>query len=713
MKQVSQRIRDGRIEVLDVPTPALTADGVLVDIRASLLSAGTERTKVETARLTLAGKARARPDQVHQVLAKARRDGVRQTLDAVKSRLDQPEALGYSAAGVVVEVGSRVAELRPGDRVACGGGGYAVHAEFDCVPGNLCVALPADVDFRAGAFTTVGSIALHGVRQADVRLGERVAVIGLGLVGQLTSQLLVSAGCRVVGVDLSQALVDKAVEMGTVTAGWARDALGPELPSSARECDAVVITAGTRSDDPVQLAAQLCRDRGRVVIVGDVGMSLPRPAYYGKELEIRLSRSYGPGRYDRHYEERGLDYPIGYVRWTERRNMAAFVDFIAAGKIDVLGLISSSVPVEEAAAAYDQLASPGASPLGIVLTYSSGSGQAPLRGASAGHRLKPVATPKRLSVVGAGSFATRVLIPAFKQAGFELDCVASASGLSARGAAEEFGFKHAVSPSAAVSAEESGSVVIATRHSSHASLAEAALRAGKAVFVEKPPCLTEDELGQLRRARFETGGLLVAGFNRRHAPLAEALRQYVAAGDGPMEILCRVNAGPLAADHWLNDADDGGGRLIGEGCHFVDLVCWLNGAVPETVTCMMEPEHGLPLSSAQRFVVTLSFADGSLASITYGAAGASGVGKEYLEVHANGRSAILDDFRSLALCTGRRHHRKRGRGDKGHAAQVRHFADVIDGARAPSAPDPLNSMAVTLAALRSAQTGRVVTPNWE
>ncbi|MGH2979116.1 MAG: zinc-dependent alcohol dehydrogenase, partial [Solirubrobacterales bacterium] len=369
MKQVAQRLRDGRVEVLEVPEPALTPDGVLVDVRASLLSAGTERSKVETGRKSLVGKARERPDQVRQVVDKARRDGVRATVDAVRTRLDQPAPLGYSATGVVLSVGARVRDLAPGDRVACGGGGYAVHAEVVHVPGNLCVRLPDGVAFEQGAFATVASVALHGVRQADVRLGERVAVIGLGLVGQLACQMLRAAGCEVLGIDLSEEVVDHAREVGAVDHAVTRKRLEPEVLPEAGRCDAVLITAATPSDDPVELAAELCRDRGRVVVVGDVGMNVPRAPYYEKELELRISRSYGPGRYDRSYEERGLDYPIGYVRWTERRNMEAFVHMLEAGKLDVTGLVNERVRIDDAPAAYRGLIEKRGSPLGILLLY--------------------------------------------------------------------------------------------------------------------------------------------------------------------------------------------------------------------------------------------------------------------------------------------------------------------------------------------------------
>lgn len=711
MKQVTQRLRDGRIEVVDVPSPQLAPGGVLVDVRASLLSAGTERTKVATGRQSLIGKARARPDQVRKVIEKAQRDGLQETIASVRAQLDQPLAIGYSTSGVVTSVGAGVRGLAVGDRVACGGGDHAVHAEVNAVPTNLCVPLPPGVSFEEGCFATVGSIALHGVRQTDVRLGERVAVIGLGLVGQLAAQLLHAAGCTVVGIDLDPGLVDTARTLGAIDVGFPREALGNgEPPDGARDCDAVLIAAATRSADPVELAARLCRDRGRVVVVGDVSIDLPRAAYYERELELRLSRSYGPGRYDRAYEEQGLDYPIGYVRWTERRNMAAFLELVAEGKVDVRGLTAELIPVEEAGRAYDRLLASTRSPLGIVLRYpDEPTAEAP--------SLPPPSTtpdasgsPTSVALLGAGSFATRILVPALKSAGFSLVTVASANGLSARAAADRFGFGRAATVDEAIADPACGLAVIASRHDSHAALALAALAASKHVFVEKPPCLTTGELGLLRAAEARSGRTLAVGFNRRHAPLAQSLRAHVSGRGFPIELLIRVNAGRLDADHWLNDPELGGGRLLGEGCHFVDLACWLVGAMPAGVRCTMRAPDGSPLAAAQTFAVTLDFADGSVATILYGSGGAPGLGKEYVEAHAGGRSGVLDDFRSLVLYEGRRKRRQKGRQDKGHAAQLVALRRSIEGAGDvdASTPGPLGSMAVTLAALRSAQTGRSI-----
>ena len=711
MKQVVQRLRDGQIEVLDVPRPELTPHGVLVDVRASLLSAGTERSKVETGRESLLGKARSRPDQVQQVLEKARRDGIRETVDAVRSRLDAWDGLGYSTAGTVLEVGSRVRDLAAGDRVACGGGGFAVHAEVNYVPGNLCVRIPEGVSFEEGAFATVGSIALHGVRQADVRVGERVAVIGLGLIGQLAGQILRASGCAVQGVDLRTDLIERAQELGAVDGGFQPDALsGDTLPAEIAGCDAVLITAATKSSDPVRLAAHLARDRGRVVVVGDVGMELPRPPYYDKELELRLSRSYGPGRYDPEYEERGLDYPLGYVRWTEQRNMAALLDLVAARRIDVGALIDERVLIDDATEAYERLlGKDGKTPLGIVLEY----GEAEQPAAAPAPRPTPgqaTGDPGHAGVIGAGSFAQRVLIPGLRRAGFALDAVASASGVSARSAADRLGFGRAAGADEVVADPDLGLVAVATRHSTHAALARDALGAGKAVFVEKPPCILPEDLPLLRAAREASGRPLAVGFNRRHAPLARKLRSHLADRAGPVEVVYRVSAGTLPPDHWINDLEEGGGRLLGEGCHFVDFACWVIGALPERVSCTMRADPGRPLASAQRFSVGLEFPDGSLATIAYLAAGAPGVAKEYVEAHGGGRSAILDDFRSLTLY-GERKQRTRARSqDKGHDAQFRHLRELVAGEAQAEGPDPLDTMAVTFAALRSAESGKAAAP---
>jgi predicted dehydrogenase/threonine dehydrogenase-like Zn-dependent dehydrogenase len=699
MQQVTQRLRDGKIEVMEVPPPAVAPEGVLVDVRASLLSAGTERSTVEAARRGLIGKARARPEQARQVLEKARQDGVKAALDAVRTRLDQPSPLGYSSAGVVLAAGALVSDLRPGDRVACAGSGYAVHAALNYVPANLCARLPDTVSFESGAFGTVGSIALHGVRQAEPQIGERVAVIGLGLVGQLACRLLTVAGCSVVGIDVVPELVQRAMSSGA-THGYLRAELDPnELPLGVRDCDAIIITAATASDDPVKLAGALARDRARVTVIGDVGMELPRTSYYGKELDLRLSRSYGPGRYDSAYEEHGLDYPIGYVRWTERRNLAAFVSLIGDGRLSVEDLITARIPVEEAPVAYDQLVDAERTPLGLVLTYSPTAPPVPIREVAGTPRSRSTAPAPAVGVIGAGSFSQRVLIPGLRNAGFTLSMVASASGLSASGAAERFGFARAATPDEVLAASDLDVVCVASRHGSHAEYAAQALERDRAVFVEKPPALSWEQLERLREA--SRGRILHVGFNRRFAPLAVAMREHVVSAEQPIELLYRIAAGRLPADHWLNDPLDGGGRLLGEGCHFVDFACWFIGGLPTAVSASV-PRSERRLAVAQRFAITLAFENDSIATILYGSESASAVGKELVEAHCAGRSAVLDDYRRLEIkgrgrsrVTRDRHH------DKGHRAQLVALRRALDGIKV-AGPNPLDTMAITLQALDAA-----------
>ena len=709
MKQVSRRLHDGRIDVVDVPTPAYGPHDVLVELRASLLSAGTERSKLESGRSNLLQKARQRPDQVRQVMDAVQRDGLGETVPLVRARLRQPTSIGYSAAGEVRAVGALVADLRPGDRVACGGEGFAAHAELDVIPGNLCSRIPDDVSFSEAAFATVGAIALHGVRQADTRVGERVAVIGAGLVGQLSAQILRASGCTVVAIDLDRALLERAATAGYVDYQFARSELeGISLPEAAAECDAVLITAATSSDDPVALAARLSRDRGRVVIVGDVGLTLQRAAYFEKELELRISRSYGPGRYDRDYEERGLDYPIGYVRWTERRNQRAVLELIRTGRIDVAGLLHSTFPVERAEEAYEVLMSTDASPLGLLLEYGTTTADLEVEEPPVAGSHRPPADPRAVGIVGAGNFAQRTVIPGLQAADFRIVAIASGHGLSARFASKGIQGARAVDVDEMLSDPEIGLGVICTRHDTHAALAEALLGAGKPVFVEKPPALDQASLARLAAARDRHHAELWVGFNRRHAPLIRTLRASVDSKGRPWEVLVRVNAGILPADHWLNDPVQGGGRLLGEGCHFVDLVSWIVGALPIAVTCSMLPDVGMALQAAQRFTVVLEYADGSVATILYGNSGAPGASKELIEAHCGGRTATLDNFRRLTVTVGRKHRIERSRRqDRGHHAQFQALRAAIEG-KPHDDLDPLSTMSATLEALRSAEQGRKI-----
>ena len=709
MKQVAQRMKDGELRVVDVPVPELDDWKVLVRTEASLVSAGTERAKVEVARDSLLGKARRRPDQVQQVVEKVRTEGLGATVAAVRSRLEALSPLGYCAAGRVERVGRRVHDVRPGELVACGGED-AGHAEVLAVPGNLCVPVPTGVSPVDATFTTLGSIALHGFRQADVKLGERVAVVGLGLVGQLTARIAHAAGCEVMGIDLEQWRLEAAERAGVLHVSRTRARVASE---DLGTCDAVLVTAAaTGTNDPVSLATDLARERGRIVVVGDVLLELDRRRLYAKELELRLARSYGPGRYDHEYEERGLDYPIGYVRWTERRNMGEFLRLLAEGRVRVTDLITHRFSIDEADRAIDVLTRGDERSFGIVITYDPPDEvrvDAATPSPVARSRFQP---GPNVGFIGAGSFARRHLIPLAKRHGLVLDRVVTASGLSATSAAEQFGFRRgACSLEELLDDESIGGIVVATRHDMHAAHALSALRRGKAVLVEKPLCLTEAELAELtgELASADAPPLLV-GFNRRFAPLTEALRAHLSGAQGATNAIVRVNAGQLPADHWLNDPAVGGGRLLGEGCHFLDLLVHLVGERPLAVAASARHRAGEPLQSAQDFSVSVTFADGSLGTLLYGTAGATSLGKEFVEAHRAGRSGRIEDFRALRLWGDGRSRERRSRGqDKGHSEEMRTFARVVRGEMTPpTVAGYLTSTALSLAALRSLETGSEV-----
>lgn len=742
MKQVLQDFRTGQVVVTEVPVPRAEAGGVLVRNRASLVSAGTERMMMSFGQKSLLQKAHARPDLVARTLDMARREGVLAAFDAVQGRLQRPVELGYSCAGRVIEVGQGVAGTKVGDAVACAGAGYAVHAEIVCVPENLTVALPEGMDLESAAFTTLGAVALQGVRLAEARLGEIVAVIGLGLVGQLAVQILRAAGCLVLGMDVLPERAELARRLGVdrVSTSPQEFVATCEELSAGRGVDAVLIAAGTQSNEPVELAGEVAREKGIVVAVGAVGMTIPRQIYYEKELTFRVSRSYGPGRYDPEYEEKGHDYPYAYVRWTERRNMRAFARLLADGRVDVQPLITHRLPVEEAARAYELVTGETGEPsLGIVLTYpqapdlrrkvvlvsdvEAASSPAGVRRATS--RLSRV----RLGVVGAGSFANTTLLPVMSGIPeLELVAVASRGGLSARAAADRFGAAYCTSDMQDILDDDSiHAVAILTRHHLHASQVVACLEAGKHVYVEKPLCLNQEELEAIssayQRACEGAGpgeghagnagmGLpsLTVGFNRRFAPFVVELKRHLEPLREPLMITCRVNAGPLSPNHWARDPAQGGGRLLGEVCHFVDLLIYLAGRAPLEVSTLALPRN--EGCTGENWLITLVFGDGSLGTIAYVANGDQRFGKEYLEVFGGGLSARLDDFRALLIAHGKKRVRRaaRLRRDKGHRGEWQALVAHLRG----RGPEPIpfaelvQSTRATFAAQESLERGRPV-----
>ncbi len=702
MKQVVQNFRTGELTIEDLPPPALKDNGVLVQTAYSLISAGTERSIVETAQSSLVGKARSRPDLVRQVLDTLKREGFRATYEKVQSRLNQIKSLGYSASGVVLAVGDKVRDLAVGDRVACAGAGYASHAEVIFVPQNLCCKVPDAAALEAACYTTVGAIALQGIRQAEVGLGEAVAVIGLGLLGQLTVQMLKAAGCRVLGIDIDAAACAAAKKSGADFVATSYDAAQTACASmtEGRGADSIIITASTKSDEPIELACELARDRARVVAVGMVGMNLPRNAYYLKEIELRLSRSYGPGRYDPGYEEKGNDYPIGYVRWTERRNMEAFLQLIADGKVKTDLLTTHRFTVEQADQAYELIT--GKSPdknseryCGIVLEYPH-SDVAALRTVRTSHAGSAAEEATGVSFIGAGNFARGVLLPIVRRAGkLRLQGVATATGISAKNTAEQFGFAYSTTDTAAVLDDaKTDCVFIATRHDNHSQLAAQALRRGKAVFVEKPLATTEDGLRDVLRAAQESNRLLLVGYNRRFAPLAGDIKKHFADRAGALTVLYRVNAGQLPPEHWTHDATEGGGRIIGEVCHFVDFAQFLTDSLPVQVSAVAVPQSRRAGFVDDSVSISMRTADGSIVSIVYTAGGNQQVAKERCEIFGEKSVAVLDDFKSAELITGTKRSKLGGGSqDKGHAAEISAFFDAVRQTAPP--PISLASLAAT------------------
>lgn len=722
MKQLLQNLRSGETTVAEVPIPTPQKGEILIRTAASLVSAGTERMLVEFAEKSLLGKARSRPDLVRQVLDKARREGLLTTAEAAFNRLDQPMPLGYSSAGTIVALGEGVQGLHVGQRVACAGGNYAVHAEYAAVPRILVTPLPDEVDFDAAAFTTLGAIALHGFRLAEVQLGECVAVIGLGLLGLLAAGIAHAAGCQVFGVDLASERVALAKQFGA-QAVLRDQAVEAALTFSAgRGCDAVLICADTSSDDPVELAGAIARDRARVVAVGAVGLHLPRKVYYEKELTFLNSRSYGPGRYDPVYEEGGQDYPLGYVRWTEGRNLEAIVSLLATRRLDVHPLITHRFPIDQAPQAYELITGKKGEPfLGVLLTYSIDIAVADLNPAPITSPSKHPEYPVNLSsplshlslgVLGAGNFAGAVLLPAIRKLP-EVDLVgiASASGTSAQHAASRFGFSYSDSDEKRILNDEKiNAVAILTRHNLHARQVIAALQAGKHVFCEKPLAVNEAELQEIEAVLASSSYLLMVGFNRRFAPLAQQLKAFLKPVQEPLFVHYRINAGYLPLNHWTQDLEQGGGRIIGEACHFVDFITFLAGAAPIAVSA-----NGLPDGGRYRednVTMAFTFPDGSLGVVSYLANGDKAFPKERVEVFASGRVAVLDDFRSLELVAGGRHQvqRSRLRQDKGHAAEWVAFASALRAGGPPPIPyeQLLGVTRSTFAAVEALRSGKTV-----
>lgn len=711
MRQAIQYQKTGELSVKELPAPTVRPGMVVVRTHASLISAGTERTSVSTAQASMLEKARTRPDLVKQVVDMARREGVVNTIEKVRSRLDSYKALGYSAAGVVVESG--VDGFAPGDRVACAGAGYASHAEIISVPRNLVVRIPDGVSFDEAAFTTLGAIALQGVRQSRVVLGESVAVIGLGLLGQLTVQLLKAAGCRVIGLDINEGQFALAREFGAdeVTTSDRGAAGAIETFTRGLGADAVIITASTGSNGPLELAIQAARKKGRVVIVGAIGMEMQRSPFYEKELEITIACSYGPGRYDPSYEEEGHDYPAAYVRWTEGRNMEAVLDLIAAGRLNVARMITHRFDIADAEKAYDLITGKVKEPyFGIVLQYPDRGDAALARSVRV---TKSTATNGALAVgfIGAGNFAQGFLLPPVKRSGARLVAVSTSTAVNARSVAEKFGFEDASTDNEAIIAHpEIDAVFIATRHDTHGRFVDEALAAGKQVFVEKPLAINRGELERILETASTKGDRVMVGFNRRFSESLLSMKRHFSDVREPLVMLYRVNAGFLKPEFWTQ-AESQGGRIVGEACHFIDCMQFMTGARPTSVYAAAIGSQNSQVKNADSVSITIRFDDGSVGTVHYLANGDASVPKEYFEVFGGNRTAIMENFSRVTLSRDRKRKELKLNGDKGHAAEVAQTLEAMKtGGPMPIGFQSLvDTTVVTFAAMESLVSGGVVT----
>ena len=687
MKQLLQNIKTGKSTIEEVPVPMPQEGQALVKVEASLVSAGTERMVVEFAEKSLVGKARSRPDLVKQVLDKARREGLLSTARAAFNRLDQPMALGYSSAGRIVKLGKNMQGFRVGQRVACAGGGFAVHAEYNVVPRNLLTPLPKNVDFESAAFTTLGAIALHGFRLAEPQIGENVAIIGMGLLGLLSAQIAGAAGCNVLGIDIDPARLALASSLGLQAVSRKQAVDTASAFASNRGFDVILICADTSSNDPVELAGVIARDRGRVVATGAVGLTIPRKIYYEKEISFINSRSYGPGRYDANYEENGQDYPLGYIRWTEGRNFEAVVDLMSKGKLKVQPLVTHRFPIEHGVKAYEVITGKTKGEfLGVLLTYPADKQkeESKITFPSIENRKSKTIN---LGVLGAGLFANAVLLPSIKKASeIEFIGIASSGGLHAQHSGKKFGFKYVASDEDEIINDSNiNTVAIITRHDSHGNLVIKALKAGKHVFVEKPLTMTPEQLKKVeKQLRSTNQGLLTVGFNRRFAPLTQKLHASLRDRSEPLHAHYRINAGYIPLSHWTQNPEIGGGRIIGEACHFIDFITFLVGDSPISVSAYALPDNGK--YREDNVSMTFTFPDGSIGVVDYLANGDKSVPKERIEVFCGGQVSVLDDFVSLETVRDGRKNVEKSIQDKGWVNEWKAFAESIRESGEPPIP---------------------------
>ncbi|HNA15392.1 MAG TPA: bi-domain-containing oxidoreductase [Ferruginibacter sp.] len=696
MKQVIQNFKTGELYVDDVPLPSLSEGMVLIENHFSLISAGTERGTVKVAQANLINKARQRPDLVAQVIQNIKKEGLKATIAKVKSKLDSLKALGYSTAGTVISSMDTNGVFKPGDRVACAGVDYASHAEIVAVPQNLVVKVPDEVSFEDAAYTTLGAIAMQGIRQAETVIGEKVCVIGLGLLGQITCQLLQANGCAVFGLDLSESFVGIANKYSADKAMLRND---PNLRAACDNFtnghgfDTVIITAATQSNDPIELAGDLCRKKGKVVVVGVVPMDIPRdPNYYRKEIDIKMSCSYGPGRYDVNYEENGQDYPYAYVRWTEQRNMETFLDLLAREYINLKPLTTHVIDIADAEKAYDIILGKVKEPhIGILLRYSENETKARSVVTLAGKPLSQV----NAAFIGAGSFAQSYLIPNVKASGASLDGVVTSRGITAKNVANKFGFNFCSSSvNDVLGKQEVNTIFIATPHNSHAELTIQSLQAGKAVFVEKPLAINTDQLQEVIETKKKHNHPLMVGFNRRFAPVSIQVKKEFASAGEPIVMNMRINAGMIPKDNWLQQKDVGAGRIIGEMCHFIDLMQFFTGSEPVRVFAECISTSNDKITPADNISIVVKFKDGSVGNLTYLANGDKGMPKELIEVFGGSRIGVINDFRDGLIYKSGKTVKLKSSG-KGHKEEV----DAFIGALKAGQESPISFRSICLTTL--------------
>lgn len=707
MKQVLQNLRSGELEVADVPAPVVKPGHLLIQTRCSLISAGTERMLVSFAKSGLIGKAKQQPDKVKQVIEKMKTDGLLPTLHSVFARLDEPLPLGYCNCGIVIEVGAGVEEFRIGDRVVSNG----PHAEIVCVPKNLCARVPDNITDEQAAFTVLASIGLQGIRLIEPTFGETVAVFGLGLIGLISVQLLKGCGCKVVGIDINRNRLEMARKFGAeiVDLPGGADPVDAALAySGGKGVDAVLITASAKRDSIIHQSAQMCRKRGRIVLVGVVDLNIDRADFYEKELSFQVSCSYGPGRYDSEYEDKGRDYPYSFVRWTERRNFEAVLNSISAGTLNVDDLVSERIPQAQAHRAY-KLLTDEPDKIALILTYPPGEAKTAGTVETPAEYVKsPAVSEVVAGLIGAGNFAKLTLLPAVKPLGIRLKMVADINGVSGAHAARKFGFEKATNDYREILNDpEINTVFITTRHDLHALMVIEALEAGKNVHVEKPLCLNREELARVKEAYERAGGRqLLVGFNRRFSPHAEKIRTLVATRSAPMCMVWLINAGHIPADVWVQDKVVGGGRIIGEGCHWLDFMRYLVAQPIISVSAaMMGQAQGVEICD-DKMSVTVGFADGSIGTVHYFANGHKSYPKETFELFCDGKILQLDNFRRLSGF-GWKNFRKMNlfSQDKGHKAEFRYFVERIKNGGDPLIPfvEIENVTLASFAAVESAE----------